>query len=521
MEAQENSHKKMDEIERICSSLNLNERIVLSAYSNAKNEFSEKFDALDSNAVSKALRRLLSFGLVSIDNEEEIGYNLTDLGERYLERGLPEVMLVRFLSNRKGIGYDDVRAGSGLDEQEMNAAVGILRSLGILDIGRSGLSLKGGKEAIEARQKALEMINSGRTDIDQSILTDFSRRGLITKKIKEKQIVKVTELGREVIASPLFLKAGIGKVTPELILSWNAVKDVRFLRYDMNPDVPPPIYGRKNIVRDFMKLIKDTFYDMGFSEMDGPYVESTFWNFDVMLFRQNHPDRDIQDTFYVFSDDASVPGDLIKSVKKVYENGFNRGKFDRSYGYGTPFDEKQARKCILRGHDTAMTFRYLYSVISKNKEKPARYFALSKVFRNETLDATHLAEFNQVEGFVYDDNLTVRSLVGYLTDFYERIGIKRIRVKPTYNPYTEPSFEIQGYLDSGRKWIEIGNSGIFRPEVLSSFGIRKNVLGWGLALERALLLRLGITDIRQIYGSFADIDFFRDVEERKIFEGLI
>ena len=106
--------------------------------------------------------------------------------------------------------------------------------------------------------------------------------------------------------------------------------------------------------------------------------------------------------------------------------------------------------------------------------------------------------------------------MGFIEEFYSRIGIDEIRFKPTYNPYTEPSLEIQAYSKNKKEWIEVGNSGVFRPETLRPFGIKKNIIAWGFGLERALAMRLGVSDIRSIYGTYMDIDFLRNVESVNI-----
>ena len=89
--------------------------------------------------------------------------------------------------------------------------------------------------------------------------------------------------------------------------------------------------------------------------------------------------------------------------------------------------------------------------------KPAKYFSIDRVFRNEALDATHLAEFHQVEGVVADYDLSLGHLIGLIQAFFERIGITRVRFKPAFNPYTEPSMEIFGFHTGLNKWTEIGN----------------------------------------------------------------
>lgn len=104
-----------------------------------------------------------------------------------------------------------------------------------------------------------------------------------------------------------------------------------------------------------------------------------------------------------------------------------------------------------------------------------KYFSIDRVFRNETLDPTHLCEFHQVEGLIVDKNIGLSHLLGIMATFFKKIGIKDLKYKPAYNPYTEPSLEIFVYHPLLGKWIEIGNSGIFRPEMLTPMGFDSDV----------------------------------------------
>ena len=134
--------------------------------------------------------------------------------------------------------------------------------------------------------------------------------------------------------------------------------------------------------------------------------------------------------------------------------------------------------------------------------KPARYFSIDRVFRNETMDATHLCEFHQVEGLVADYNLNLGDLIGTIETFFKKIGITQLRFKPAFNPYTEPSMEIFGYHPDLQKWTEIGNSGMFRPEMLAPMGLPENVrvIAWGLSLERPTMIKYRINNIRDLFG---------------------
>ena len=120
-------------------------------------------------------------------------------------------------------------------------------------------------------------------------------------------------------------------------------------------------------------------------------------------------------------------------------------------------------------------------------------YSIDRVFRNETLDATHLAEFHQVEGLIADYHVSLSDLIGVLNTFFQKLGIKRLKfkvrdsmisndstsilIKPAFNPYTEPSMEIFSYHEGLKKWVEIGNSGMFRPEMLLPMGLPEGVSG--------------------------------------------
>lgn len=137
-------------------------------------------------------------------------------------------------------------------------------------------------------------------------------------------------------------------------------------------------------------------------------------------------------------------------------------------------------------------------------------FSIDRVFRNETLDATHLVEFHQVEGVIASEDASLATLMGFISSFFRKIGIPEVKFKPAYNPYTEPSMEVFGFHPQLQKWTEIGNSGIFRPEMLKPMGLPPNVrvLGLGLSLERPTMINRGVKDIRELFGPKAKISVF-------------
>lgn len=250
--------------------------------------------------------------------------------------------------------------------------------------------------------------------------------------------------------------------------------------------------------------------DMGFEEMPtNKWVESAFWNFDALFQPQSHPARDAHDTFFMKEPAHcnSVPEGYYELVKQTHESGgFG------SIGYGCVFKKEEATKNLLRTHTTAISAQMLYKLAQQYKADngvftPKKYFSIDRVFRNEAMDATHLCEFHQVEGLVADRNLTLGNLIGTIKTFFEKIGITQLRFKPAYNPYTEPSMEIFGYHPELKKWTEIGNSGMFRPEMLRPMGLPEDVrvIAWGLSLERPTMIKYKIENIRDLFGHKADI----------------
>ncbi|MCF7799180.1 phenylalanine--tRNA ligase subunit alpha, partial [Candidatus Woesearchaeota archaeon] len=227
-------------------------------------------------------------------------------------------------------------------------------------------------------------------------------------------------------------------------------------------------------------------------EMQGPWVETAFWCMDSMWIPQDHPARDVQDTFFVGKQGDLPSSELVTKVKAVHETGGDTG----SIGYRKPWDAEKAKELLLRTHSTATTFRYL----NKIGNKDGKYFYIANDFRNEALDATHLAEFVQAEGFVIGDNLTLSDLMGFVKEFYARLGIHKIRFKPTYNPYTEPSLEAHYFDETSGKWYALINSGIFRPESLAPYGITKSVIAWGMGASRVASILNKKNNLRELVG---------------------
>ncbi|OIR58301.1 MAG: phenylalanyl-tRNA synthetase alpha subunit [Amphiamblys sp. WSBS2006] len=269
---------------------------------------------------------------------------------------------------------------------------------------------------------------------------------------------------------------------------------------------------RKGGLAPLMKMrdeFREIFLQMGFTEMrTDKYIETSFWNFDTLFQPQSHPSRDLQDTFFVDSScaESRIPARLLATTRRAHEEGI-----EGSEGHRYTWKLSETQKCILRTHTTAVTSRTLHEHSKQSPFRPGRYFSIDRVFRNETLDATHLAEFFQVEGVIVDRNIGVAELISVLSSFFGRLGMEDLRFKPAFNPYTEPSMEVFAYYPALKKHVEIGNSGLFRPEMLQAYGFESDVcaIAWGLSLERPAMIKFGVDDIRKLVGS-AEISFNED-----------
>ena len=361
-------------------------------------------------------------------------------------------------------------------------------------------------------QKQLQQIKETRAH-DFKVIADLKKR----KLVKVQKVITFTINKGENFA--LEIAKQETDLTAEMIQSgsWKTTSfkpyNFKALGADQNSGALHPL----NKVRHEFRQI---FFEMGFEEMPtSRYVESGFWNFDALFVPQQHPARDLQDTFYISDPpkadmpraEEGVNQDQKKyweDVKQVHQDG----KFD-SIGYRYPWSADESLRLVLRTHTTAISTAMLRKLASQKgpdgRPPPVRLFSIDRVFRNESVDATHLAEFHQVEGVIADYGLTLGGLMEFMEIFFGKMGITDLKFKPAYNPYTEPSMEIFSYHKGLNKLVEIGNSGMFRPEMLEPMGLPKDmrVYGWGLSLERPTMIKYGISNIRELLGHKVDLSF--------------
>lgn len=354
-------------------------------------------------------------------------------------------------------------------------------------------------------QQHLVELTSGKGDsIPDSVKNDYKKRKLMVEQvIKSFIITKGPEF-------TTVLKKLETDLTSDMLVS-GAWKDLKFKDYNFEALGAPPAAGHLHPLLKVRSEVVANFVQMGFQEMPtNNYVESSFWNFDALFQPQQHPARDAQDTFFITNPATSTkfPAEYLERVKKAHEQGGNG-----SIGYRYEWKLDDAQKNVLRTHTTAVSARMLYKLANQEGGfKPVKYFSIDKVFRNETLDATHLAEFNQVEGVIAGVDITLGDLMGVIGGFFEKMGLTEIEYKPAYNPYTEPSMEIFCFHKGLGKWIEIGNSGMFRREMLDPMNIpaNVNVHGFGLSLERPTMIKYGFKNIRDLVGPKVDLKMVQE-----------
>src|SRR3989344_5633356 len=418
----------------------------------------------------------------------------------YLKEGLPEKSFLNALSDEfKGLNV--ITKKSKLSREEVNACIGLLRKKNAIEeakgerlqlkLTEQGKKLQKEKSPEELfLQKDFPLEVTALAGTDKVLFEELKKRKefLKVEEIKE-TTVTLTELGKKVAAMDL-----TEEVTNRLtsgMLKKGDWKQTKFRAYDVEINVPQKYAGKKHFENEALEYIKSIWLELGFTEMTGNYVQSAFWDLDALFVPQDHPAREMQDTFYLHGK-AALPK-IWEKIKTTHETGGVTG----SKGWRYSFSKEETEQVLLRTHTTVLSAQTIAKL--KKEDLPAKFFAVGKVFRNEALDWKHLFEFYQVEGIVVDQNANLKHLKGYLTQFYKKMGFEKVRMRPAYFPYCEPCLEIDVFHPVKKQWVELGGAGIFRPEVTKALlGFDCPVLAWGQGMGRIISEYWNITDIRDL-----------------------
>ena len=225
--------------------------------------------------------------------------------------------------------------------------------------------------------------------------------------------------------------------------------------------------GHKHPLSRMIAEINSIFSEIGFVFAEGPEAETELYNFDRLNVPKDHPSRDMQDTFWFKEKDVTVP-------------------------------------TVLRTHTSPVQAHYM-----DNREPPIRCIVPGKVFRNEATDATHEAQFFQLEGLYIDKGVNMGHLKGIIEYFFEQFlgGDVEVRFRPGFFPFVEPGVEVDMKLLSGDsklkgKWIEIMGAGMVHPNVLKGSGIdpkKYSGIAFGMGIDRLAVMKYGINDVRDLY----------------------
>ncbi len=485
------------QLQEIIESLSPIERKIIPFLNLKVKEIIEK-SKLDSTTVLRALQFLSNKGVLvftkQLKNIIELGTN----GVYYKKAHLPERRLISLLETKNHLFIDEAKKLSKLSDNEFKVSLGVLKSKALIELKNNKISLTASKE--ELTKKSLEEQLIDALPLEESALKAEQRLALNNLK-KRKEIIEInqktiidfqlTDIGKEIAGKEISLDL-IEELTPELIKNWKTNK--KFRKYDIQAKVPAIYGGKKHFVNQAKEYARKIWLELGFEEMSSTLTQTSFWNFDALFTAQDHPVREMQDTYFISGIEGKLPNKtLIEKVKKAHESGTQGSK-----GWQYKWDEEEAKRVVLRTHTTCLSAKTLSEL--NLKELPKKFFALGKCFRNETVDWSHGFEFNQTEGIVIDENANFSHLLGYLKEFFKKMGFEDIRFVPAYFPYTEPSVEIHFFHPEKKVWLELGGAGIFRPEVVVPlFGEYIPVLAWGPGFDRILMDYYQIKDLRLLY----------------------
>ena len=461
--------------------------------------------------VMNAASWLQAKGLVSMKERVVRSYRLAR--PNVAKRALPERKALKAAIKASGkIPVPKLKSVCKFNESDLAVALGWLRRKGWAEVskgpagsvvivtpeGKAAANGKGPDEILLGRLAKEELTEDA---IDPHLLRDLkSRRELVKERESVRREISLTPAGEKLVAAGLTLKEEVAQPTTDLLRTgkW---REVDFRRYDTKAFAPFIRPGKRHVLGAYIEKIRRIFLSMGFTEIDGGFVQSAFWNFDALFQPQDHPARDQLDTFYLAKPStAALPDEpIVRRVAEAHETGGGTG----STGWRYQWDRKEAERAVLRSHTTPITLKWLM----EHPNPPRKAFIVGRNFRPDAIDWNHLPEFHQIEGVVMEERANLAQLIGTIESFYHRLGFTRVKFRPGFFPYTEPSMEPEGQLPDGR-WMELGGSGIFRPEVTHPLGLKAPVLAWGLGLERLIMAIEGIPDIRQLYLS--DLDWLRD-----------
>ncbi len=220
--------------------------------------------------------------------------------------------------------------------------------------------------------------------------------------------------------------------------------------------------GSLHPITQVIREIHTIFEKIGFSVALGPELETEFYNFDALNVEKDHPSRDMQDTFWLKQKSAS------------------------------------GERLLLRTQTSAVQIRHMQA-----NKPPFKIIVPGKVFRNEATDATHEAQFFQVEGLMVAEKVSLADLKGVLTHFYKEFfgDDAEVRFRPSYFPFVEPALEVD--VRSKGKWLEVMGAGLVHPNVLRTAGIDPDKwqgFAFGGGIDRLVMLKYGIDDIRSLYS---------------------
>ena len=469
--------------------------------------------AQNTAAITRAVTSLQEKRMLKVTESEKTTLALTGEGSSYAREGTPERRLLQAILQLGGTATLEQAAQRGdIPKQLAIIALGWFRTLkwgNVQTQGQQTIITASSSEEKSVHEEALEYLASKDEIPTDQLPQEFSasietlrKRRLLISKTRTIREAELTDLGRKTLEEGITVAQEVSELTPELIASerW---KTVSFRKYNITAQTNPCWPGKKQPYQQFLDDLKIKLVELGFREMTGPTVELMFFNCDALFMPQDHSAREIHDIYFIKTQqlgDLSGQQRFVERVAKTHENGWTTG----STGWRYKYSQEEAMKLVLRSQGTALSARML---VDRELKVPGKYFSIVRCFRPDQVDRTHLTEFNQVEGIVVGHDLSLRDLLGVLERFAKDIaGADKVRFKPDYFPFTEPSVELQAYKE-GFGWIEFGGSGIFRPELTLPLGIKVPVIAWGIGVDRLFMMRSRIDDIRLLFAQ--DLEWIR------------